>query len=79
MTGIMVRYQRGLACARDAAQAGIRARSEFLAMMSHEIRTPMNAVLGFASTLLETELNPEQREAVTEIYDAGDNLLEHPE
>src|SRR4051794_36613384 len=72
---LIIKYEKGLARARDAAEAAMRARSEFLAVMSHEIRTPLNAVLGFASTLLESRLDTEQRLNATALHGAGDDLL----
>jgi signal transduction histidine kinase/ActR/RegA family two-component response regulator len=57
------------------AESANEAKSFFLASMSHEIRTPMNGVLGMASALEETALNPEQREMLALMRDSGKLLL----
>ncbi len=62
--------------AREAAEAGNRAKSEFLSRMSHELRTPLNAVIGFAQLLEMDSLTDDQRESVRYISRAGHHLLD---
>ena len=65
-----------LADAYHAADAGNRAKSQFMATMGHEIRTPLNAILGTAELLQLSDIPENVRDGVQTIRSSGEALLD---
>lgn len=63
------------AALREAAEAGEKAKAQFLASMSHEIRTPLNAVVGLTDLILKTDLSEHQHDHLSRVARASRSLL----
>ena len=59
-----------------AYEEASKLKSDFLANMSHEIRTPMHGMLSALALLVDTGLNPDQRELAGIIEESGSVLLQ---
>ena len=59
-----------------AAKEDSRSTGNFLANLSHEIRTPINAVIGLSDVCLEKSQDPELRETMLSVKEAGKRVSE---
>ena len=75
-TVLLMRLNRQLTIAANAAETANRAKTDFLSTMSHDIRTPMNAIIGL-TTIAEKNVNdPESvKENLRKISMASNHLL----
>lgn len=70
------RKNRELETARQEAEAGNRAKGDFLAQMSHELRTPITAIQGFVNLLANSRLSPAEKRYCRIIHQASLQLLQ---
>jgi signal transduction histidine kinase len=64
-----------LVAARDAAEAGSRAKTSFLANMSHELRTPLNGVMGMVGLAMGRASDAKQAEWLRTAMLSAEHLL----
>ena len=71
----MRRLERELISARDLAEQGSRAKSDFLSRMSHEMRTPMNAIIGMTTIAQGSDDLAKKEHCLSQIDNASKHLL----
>ncbi|SDL24069.1 ATP-binding protein [Siphonobacter aquaeclarae] len=69
------RFAYTLKQARQQAEEGLVAKSEFLSTMSHEIRTPLNSVIGMMNLLQAENPRPDQEHHLEVMQFSANHLM----
>ena len=69
------KIENDLKIAKESAEAGERAKTEFIANMSHDIRTPLSGVVGLGGIVEKEIENPSVRAKVHDMVKSADELL----
>uniref|UniRef100_A0A914Y9U9 histidine kinase n=1 Tax=Panagrolaimus superbus TaxID=310955 RepID=A0A914Y9U9_9BILA len=69
------RAEQQLLQAKQAAEAAVLAKGEFLATMSHEIRTPLNGILPMLELIARGPLGEDQRQMLATASASSQQLL----
>jgi signal transduction histidine kinase len=79
MLFVMVRLnansQETLVKARQEAEAGYKAKSNFLSTMSHELRTPLNGIVGVTNILKHEQVTASQKGYIDILAHSSDQML----
>jgi CheY-like chemotaxis protein len=67
--------ESGTDCSQETTESIVRRKEEFLAIMSHEILTPMNELVTKVTLLLDSPLNPVQRQHASTLERCAQDLL----
>jgi len=74
----LIRLNKELRLAKEAAEQSEKVKTLFLANMSHEIRTPLNSIMGYIQLVrkeMKSDINPDVKYFFSIIEKSGDRLM----
>ena len=76
MEQMRIIHEQSLNAALRLAEAGNKAKGEFLANISHEVRTPLNGIIGLSAIARSPQVSPARRDELLGLmHDSANSLL----
>ncbi len=72
---VNIRNEQLLMTAKEAAEAGNKAKAVFLSNMSHELRTPLNGIIGTTHLMQSETYLPEQEQQFVVLKNLSEHML----